>query len=88
MEHYLFESRELRRVLNVAQVRVLRGQLLRDALVLWMLRSQDQVRVVAQLTEVLQRLKEDRGRIDNQERPLRSLMVLRTKCFFVALSNY
>ena len=55
---YLFESGEFGRVLNVAQVGVLTHQLLRDAFELWMLRGQDQTRVVAQLTQVLQRLKE------------------------------
>lgn len=58
--HYLFESGEFGRVLYVPQAGVLSCQLLSDAFVLWMLRGQDQARVVTQLPQVLQRLKECR----------------------------
>lgn len=43
-------------MLDVPQVCVLTRQLLSDSFVLWMLRSQNQARVVTQLTQVLQRL--------------------------------
>lgn len=56
--HYLFESGEFRCMLNVAQVGVLACELLSDMFELWMLHGQDQAGMVAQLTEVLQRLEE------------------------------
>lgn len=56
---YLFESGEFGCMLNVPQAGVLTRQLLTDTFVLWMLRSQHQARVVAQLPQVLQSLKED-----------------------------
>lgn len=45
-------------MLNVTKARVLSRQLLRDASVLWMLLGQNQAGVVAQLTQILQRLEE------------------------------
>lgn len=57
---YLFEGRQLGRVLDVSQAGALSRQLLRDPLVLWMLRGQDQAGMVAQLPQVLQRLRERR----------------------------
>lgn len=45
-------------MLNVAQVGVLTRQLIRDAFVLRMLRRQNQVWMVAELPQVLQRLKD------------------------------
>lgn len=56
-EHYLFESRQLGSVLDVSQAGALGRQLLRDALVLGVLRGQDQAGMVAQLPQVLQRLR-------------------------------
>lgn len=63
-ELYLFERRQLGRVLNVSQAGALSRQLLRDPLELRMLRRQDQAGMVAQLPQVLQRLRgrrRDRG---------------------------
>lgn len=53
-DHHLFQSGELGCVLDVPQVGVLSRQLLSDSFVLWVLRSQNQARVVAQLPQVLQ----------------------------------
>lgn len=58
-EHHLFESRQLGSVLDVSQAGALGRQLLRDALVLGVLRGQDQAGMVAQLPQVLQRLRGD-----------------------------
>lgn len=55
---YLFESRQLGRVLDVSQAGALSRQLLGDPLVLGVLRSQHQAGMVAQLPQVLQRLRE------------------------------
>lgn len=55
-ELYLFERRQLGRVLNVPQAGALSRQLLRDPLELRMLRRQDQAGMVAQLPQVLQGL--------------------------------
>lgn len=60
---YLFEGGELGCVLDVPEAGALGGQLLADALVLGVLRRQDQGRVVAQLPQVLQRLR-GHGQID------------------------
>ena len=53
---HLFEGGEFGRVLHVPEAGALGGELLDDALVLGVLRRQDQGRVVTQLPQVLQRL--------------------------------
>lgn len=55
---YLFESRQFGSVLDVPQAGALSRQLLGDPLVLGVLRSQHQAGMVAQLPQVLQRLRE------------------------------
>lgn len=57
---HLFESGEFGRMLKVPQAGALPGELLADALVLGVLRGQDQARVITQLPQVLQSLKERR----------------------------